>query len=273
MAGSPKAVVHVNFLPTVLVFDARPIWSAVLRASREKRLPADAMERISGAWGNTAIHLATRDGIMRVAVRELKAGTSALCDLVPVTLSIETLRQLPPLNGKEAENARDLVLLAVDSFLYEFRAFLELLAKFCYGVLSDIGKVPPQKHCLTSGREVTIKNGSGKMQPNAFLLYLCDQLKVPVLWYEFLTKNRNFFTHQGAPYCAVEHLLEFPPAYDLLIMKTNILDFSTASPDDYFRASDCAKVLEGVHQLAAAAQQYLIATIDGLPSTAPNPAP
>jgi hypothetical protein len=184
MAGSPKAVVHVNFLPTILVFDARPVWAAVLRASREKRLPADAMEYISGTWGNTAIHLATRDGIMRVAVRELKAGMSALCDLVPTTLSIDTLRQLPPLKGKDAESARDLVLLAVDSFLYEFRAFLELLATFCYGVLSDIGKEPPQKHCLAMGREVTIRNGSGKMRPNAFLLHLCDQLNVPILWYE-----------------------------------------------------------------------------------------
>jgi hypothetical protein len=265
MAGIPKAVVHVNFLPSTLVFDARPIWSAVMRASRKKRLPADAMERISGTWGNTAIHLATRDGIMRVAVRELRAGMTALCNLVPDTFSLDRLRQLPPLNGKEADNARDIVLFAVDSFLYEFRAFLELLAKFCYGVLSDIGKEPAPKQRLASGREVTVKNRRGKIQPNDFLLYLCDQLSVPALWYEFLTKNRNFFTHDGAPYCAVENLLQVPPAYDVLIMKTNILDFSTASPDDYFRVSDCTKILEGVHQLARAAQHYLIETIDKLP--------
>jgi hypothetical protein len=265
MAGIPKAVVHVNFLPTVLVFDARPVWAAVLRASREKRLPADAMERISGAWGSTAIHLATRDGIMRVAVRELKAGMSTLCDLIPVNLSLDSLRQLPPLNGKDADKARDHVLFAIDSFLYEFRAFLELLAKFCYGVLTDIGKEPAQKQRLSSGREVTIKNRHGKIQAHDFLVYLCDQLKVPILWYEFLTKHRNFFTHEGAPYCAVEHLLVAPPEYDLLIMKTNILDFSAASPDAYFRVSDCAAVLEGVHQLAGSAQLYLIETIDGLP--------
>jgi hypothetical protein len=264
LAGIPKAVVHVNFLPNVLIFDARPIWSAVKKASREKRLPEDAMERISGRWGNSAIHLATRDGIMRVAVRELKSGMKALCDLIPVTLSIDTLRQLPPLNGKDADNARDLVLFAVDGFLYEFRAFLELLAKFCYGVLSDIGKEPAPKQHLASGREVTIKTARGKIHPNDFLLYLCDQLGVPALWYEFLAKNRNFFTHEGTPYCAVEHLLQAPPAYDVLIMKTNIRDFSMASPDDYFRISDCAKILEGVHQLARAAQGYLIETIDKL---------
>jgi hypothetical protein len=264
MAGIPKVIIHVNFLPNMVIFDARPIWSAVMKASRENRLPADAMERISGRWGGTAIHLATRDGIMRMAVRELKTGMKSLCDLIPVTLSAVTLRQLPPLNGKDADNARDLVLFTVDGFLYEFRAFLELLAKFCYGVLSDIGKEPAPKERLTSGREVTIKAARRKIQPNDFLLYLCDQLGVSALWYEFLTKNRNFFTHEGAPYCAVEHLLQAPPAYDVLIMKTNILDFSTASPDDYFRVSDCAKILEGVHQLACAAQDYLIETINKL---------
>jgi hypothetical protein len=265
MTGIPKAVVQINFLPITLVFDARPIWSGVMRASREKRLPADAMERISGVWGQTALHLATRDGIMRVAVRELKTGMQTLCDLIPVTLSSDTIRQLPPLSGKDAEAARDLVLLAVDSFLYEFRAFLELLAMFCYGVLSDIGKQPSQKQLLASGREVTIKNGRGKIRPNEFLLYLCDQLNVPVYWYEFLATHRNFFTHEGAPYCAVEHLMELPPAYDLLIMKTNIIDFSTASSDDYFRVSECSRVLEGVYRLAGAAQQHLIAAIDALP--------
>lgn len=267
MPSTPKAVVHVNFLPNALVFDARPIWSAVMKASREKRLPADAMERISGRWGNTAIHLATRDGIMRTAVRELKNGMKVLCDLIPVTLSIDTLRHLPPLNGKDADSARDRVLLAVDSFLYEFRAFLDLLAKFCHGVLTDLGKEPLPTQYLASGKQVTIKNGRGKIQPHAFLLYLCDELKVSVLWYEFLTTHRNFFTHEGAPYCAVERLLEVPPAYDLLIMKTNILDFSTAPPDHYFRVSDCTKVLQGVHQLAGAAQQYLITSIDNLPRT------
>jgi hypothetical protein len=74
MGNAPKAVVHINFLPTVLYFDARPIWGAVIKASDEGRLPADAMQRISGLWGNTAIHLAMRDAIMRRAVRELKEG-------------------------------------------------------------------------------------------------------------------------------------------------------------------------------------------------------
>jgi hypothetical protein len=265
MADAPKAVIHINFLPMALLFDARPIWASVIRASNEGRLPADAMDRISGAWGPTAIHLATRNGMMRIAVRELKTGMQTLCDLVPVTLSIDALRQLPPLSGDTAESTRDRVLLAVDSFFYEFRAFLDLLAKFCNGVLTDIGNEPARTQRLSSGQEVALKNKRGQLRENDFLRYLCDQLKVPLYWYEFLSKHRNLFTHQAAPYCAIETRLVAPPEYDLLIMLTNIIDFTTASPDDYFRFSECSKVLEGVYQLGSAAQHHLITTIDALP--------
>lgn len=265
MASGPKAVIHINFLPEILLFDARPIWGAVIKASREGRLLPDAMQRISGPWGNTAIHLATRDAIMRRAVSELKTGMQILCDLIPITLSLDRLRDMPPLKGEVADAARDRVLLAVDSCLYEFRAFLDLLARFCYGVLLELGHEPTSIQRLSSGENVTLKDKRGNLRPNAFLRYLCDQLKIPVLWYEFLSKHRNFFTHEGAPYCAIEHRLILPPEYDLLIMRTNILDFSTAAPGDYFRITECSAVLEGVRWLAGAAQNHLITTIDALP--------
>jgi len=264
MPGAPKAVIHINFLPTTILFDARPIWAAVIRAGHEGRLPADAMQRISGPWGNTAIHIATRDAIMRRAVRELKEGMQSLCDLIPVTLSLDRLLDLPPLRGDAAEGARDRVLLAIDSFLYEFRAFLELLAKFCYGVLTEVGKQPSSPQQLSSGQRVTLRDKRGNLRPNDFLRYLCDDLQIPVLWYEFLSRHRNFFTHEAAPYCAVEHRLVFPAEYDLIIMRTNIIDFSKAAPEDYFRVSECSAVLDGVRGLAGTAQHHLIATIDAL---------
>ena len=265
MPGTPQAVTHISFEPAAILFDARPIWNAVNRAAGEGRLPADAMQRISGPWGDIAIHLATRDAIMRRAVRELKEGMKSLCDLIPVTLSLDSLRNLTPLRGDTAEAARDRVLLAIDSFLYEFRAFLELLAKFCYGVLTELGKQPASTQRLSSGKRVTLEDKKGNLRPNDFLRYLCDQLQIPVLWYEFLSSHRNFFTHEAAPYCAVEHRLVSPAEYDLLIMRTIIVNFSTAAPEDYFRLSECSAVLEGIYRLAGGVQHHLIATIDDLP--------
>jgi hypothetical protein len=40
MQTNPKSVIHVNFLPTDLLFDARPIWTALRLTEEERRMPA-----------------------------------------------------------------------------------------------------------------------------------------------------------------------------------------------------------------------------------------
>jgi hypothetical protein len=90
------------------------------------------------------------------------------------------------------------------------------------------------------------------------LLYLCDRLQLQADWYKFLSLHRNFFTHEAAPYCAVEALPVRPPEFDLIIMRTNIQDFRKADPADYFRVSEFQGIVKGTRLLSAAAQQYLI---------------
>jgi hypothetical protein len=150
------------------------------------------------------------------------------------------------------------VLLAIDSFLFEFRAYLDLLARFVHGVLDAAGKGPDRTELLSSGRAVRITGGDDKLKPHDFLLYLCDKLCVPTDWYSFLQTQRNFSTHQGALYCAIEDLMVRPPEFDLLIMRVNIHDFHKADRSDWFRVSECESVVKGIHALSAAAQQYLI---------------
>jgi hypothetical protein len=108
---------------------------------------------------------------------------------------------------------------------------------------------------------VTLTGSGSDLKTNAFLLFLCDRLQVSTDWYEFLSVYRNFFAHRGAPYCAIEDRLMFPPEYDLLIMCTNITHFDNATSDQYFRLSECSKILDGVRHLGAAAQQYIIEQI------------
>lgn len=261
MKAAPKSVIHINFLPIDLAFDARPIWTAIRAAEAEGRLPVGSFESISTRLGGTAIHIATRDYVMRAAVRELKSAISTLSDLISFTLSLDEMRQPRFLKDNEATAPRDRALLSVDSFLFEFRAFLELIAPFCYQLLSDIGREPTSPALLASGKKIALKQSNGKLKTHAFLQYLCDVLGMSSDWYEFLAVQRNFFTHGGTPYCAIEDRLMMPPEYDLLIMRENITDFSTASPDHYFRLSDCGKVLSGVRELAAKAQAYLIGQI------------
>jgi hypothetical protein len=84
--------------------------------------------------------MATRDYIMRSAVRELKEAANALAAHVRLTLSLDQMREPRLLRGVGMDLIRDRALLAVDSFLFEFRAFLELMAKFCYEILKAIKK-------------------------------------------------------------------------------------------------------------------------------------
>lgn len=261
MQDAPKSVIHINFVPIDLSFDARPIWAAMRSAENKGKLAGGTFERISAELGGTAIHIATRDYVMRAAVRELKSAIGALSHLVPFTLSLDEMRQPRFLNGDKASALRDRAILAVDSFLFEFRAFLELLAPFCYQVLLGIGREPGNPSLLTNGKPIVLKQRNNKLKTHAFLQYLCDALKMSSDWYEFLAVQRNFFTHGGTPYCAIEDRLMMPPEYDLLVMRENITDFSKAAPDQYFRLSDCGKVLTGVRQFASGVQGYLIQQI------------
>lgn len=258
MNAPPKAVIHINFLPGELLFDPRPIWTALNSAAAAGRIPAPLPEQLGQRFGGTAIHLGTRIGMMRAAIGELQATILAICNLVPNATEVNSIPNTRVLSGADVERVRDRALLATDSFLYEFRAFLELLSKFAFGVLAGMGRQPPAKQRLSTGKTVTLADKKGNVRSNDFLLYLCDQLNIPIDWYVFLSTHRNFFTHDAAPYCAIEDRLTFPAEYDLLIMCTNVLDFATADSKDYFRVSECAAVVTGVRQLGSAVQRYLV---------------
>jgi len=257
MSSTPKAVIHINFLPGELLFDARPIWTALNLATGNRKVPT--LSKKSGEeLGTMAIHLGTRDYMLRAAIRELNAATKAIWEFVPTAVNVDSIPNTRVMRGRAVEEARDRVLLATDSFLYECRSFLELLARFTYEMLVGIRKKPAAKQRLSTGQTVTLIDRGGKLRTHDFLLFLCDELQIPADWFLFLATHRNFFTHRATPYCAVEETGSASPKYDLLIMRTNILDFGAADPKDYFRISECSAVATGLHRLGAAAQKHLV---------------
>ena len=255
MGSPPKFVIHINFLPDMLMFEPRRIWTALGRAEDNGRIPRGTRAQIEQRLGQTAIYLASRDYIMRTAIHEQKTVLEAFGNLIPDQWMMADRYRV--VNTPAAFQARDRVLLGVDSFLFEFRAYLELLAAFVFRVLSKTGQPPPSKHTLPSGEVLEIRK-KGKLQTHDFLRYLCGRSSLPEDWYRFLAEHRNFFTHKAAPYIAVEDRGIRPPEYDFLIMRVNIHDFDTADPSDYFRLSDCTSVVKGVAQLAGKAQELLV---------------
>jgi hypothetical protein len=60
MSSIPKAVIHINFLPGELLFDARPIRTTLNLATGKRKVPT-LSKKLADALGGTAIHLGTRD--------------------------------------------------------------------------------------------------------------------------------------------------------------------------------------------------------------------
>jgi len=261
MKSPPSSVIHINFIAGSLVFDARPIWTATREAESKGKLPKQVATRLFTNLGGTAIHLCTRHYVMKHATEELKAALQDIYNLVPEPWRIPEKDGFRVVQGNDCERARDRVLLAIDSFLFEFRAFLDLLARFVYRFLLEIGRLPARRQRLSSGKTIDVLDKARKLRPHAFLLYISDKLGVSTGWYEFLNAHRNFFTHEGAPYCAIEDRMVRPPEFDLLVMKANIHDFQKADPADYFRISECQSVVDGLRSLSASLQHYLIETV------------
>jgi len=260
MNTPPKSVIHINFVVGALIFDARPIWSALRVAEQKGRVTLQTAESIQRKFGRTAIHLGTRHYLLRLAVDELSAALVDVYKLVPGQ-GPPTVDGFRVVGGPEWNRERDRALAAVEMFLYEFRAFLELLAKFSFGVLKEIGNLPASAKLL-NGKVIRISTKSGSVRSHEFLQYMCEQLGLSVDWFAFLTDHRNFFTHEGAPYCAIEDRQTTVPEYDLLVMRENIHDFTKARPEDYFRASECQAVVSGIVALSGALQNHVISLLE-----------
>jgi hypothetical protein len=257
MRSGPKSVIHINFVVGDLFFDARPIWAALSRAAERGEVAPSVANELPEKFGETAIHLATRHYLMKRAIEELKLALADIFNQVSEAWGMPEAGVDRVIRGSECERARDRVLLAIDSFLFEFRAYLDLLAGFMHGILLAIGKGPSKSERLSSGRVLQITGKGGNLRPHDFLLYLCDKLSVATDWYEFLSRHRNFFTHEGAPYCAIEDRMVRPPEFDLIIMRANITDFEHANPSEFFRVSECQPIVHGIQALSRAAQHYL----------------
>jgi len=59
MSSIPKAVIHINFLPGELLFDARPIWTALNLATSKGQVPT-LSKKLGEEPAAMAIHLGTR---------------------------------------------------------------------------------------------------------------------------------------------------------------------------------------------------------------------
>jgi hypothetical protein len=239
----PQEVIHFNFPRGLYLFDARPIWTAIRNAG----LP----DSIGKQFGPTAVALVNRSILMDRALQKLDHALKELYALP------ELLQMADVVDGKAVEEKQYNVLLYTDAVLFEFRSYLDLIANFANGVLTAAGKAPGKSQTLSTARSITLLDKKGELIRHNYLLYLSDQLGLQTHWYEFLNSGRHHFTHQGAPDCVLEVKGGATGSFEAIITKTNIIDFSTADPDDYFRISELQQIVNGVLRWAPAVQNYI----------------
>lgn len=276
MSG-PQSVIHINFNARNVLFNPALVWGELRKVVEAGKLSEAAEAVLKEQFGDMALSIVTRSDLMRVAANELNTSLDELFDSLP-----SDAPRLPGSNdgivsGEKTIAARDRVLLHTDSVFFEFRSYLEFVAKFVYGILERVQKAPAPEQTLSSGETVQLVTPKGKVITHNFLVFLCDQPPtsadaphVSADWFIFLTGNRNLFTHGVAPYCAIEERNDLSRKFDVLIMRKNILDFKTASPADYFRISDLQGVVRGVKNLSLIAEWYVMQEIAGITGQTAN---
>ena len=122
----------------------------------------------------------------------------------------------------DKETAHKLII-DIDSFLFEIHASVELIKELTKKVYDILGrKVNDINKELM---ELLLKNGLEKK------------------WFILLDSGRNFFTHNGTPFFAIDYTNSSNRNYDILIMKENLKSFD----DDkkFYRLSEFDIIVDG----------------------------
>jgi hypothetical protein len=262
--AAPQSVIHINYKPQNGLFNPALVWGELRKVAEVDKLSWTTVHGLEGKFSDTAISIATRFDLMKVATDELNISLKALYSFLPPIVPRIPESNDGVVGGEDITAARDRVLLHTDSVFFEFRSYLELVAKFVYGILEGVQKAPASEQTLSSGKTVLLLKPKGGLVTHNFLLFLFDQHtqagNIPrpsADWFTFLSGDRNLFTHGGAPYCAIEERTDVNRPFEVLIMRKNILDFKTAATNDYFRISEFQDVVQGVTGLSKIAESYV----------------
>lgn len=129
-------------------------------------------------------------------------------------------------------------LLDLDSLVFEVNSTCELMTDLFTQLYAHVGKPLPRTPAGLVIRDVL---KAANQDPGWFLELDC---------------HRNFFSHEGAPFFAVDLTNEKSGSLDLLIMKRNLRRFD--DPTHFVRLSELALIVRGFEQSKAVIQEHLI---------------
>lgn len=209
-----------------------PIWAAAHKAIAEKRVPP-----ISANMSELAVHVSARLNVLPRVISRLNEEVPLMLDAVKSFKAEHVFT--PDAEGRAISVDDDLkykLIADIDSLLFEVNSCTELMRSFFSLLHEHVGK-PIAPADLTKTLQDLISKGG-----------------VSGEWFKLLDRDRNFVTHTGTPYLAVD--ITNGGASELLVMKENIREFG--DPNKYFRFSELRDIVNGFDGANKALQAHLI---------------
>lgn len=227
---------HIQYLggdPWVL-----PVWSA-LNAAVERRAatqPTDEMRELG-------IHLSTRLTMLPRVYRRISKGAEAIRSSIATrTPDHESTPTHEGYSFDLDENLKFSFLLDLDSLLFELNSVCELLTTFFELSHTCAGRSLPDE------------------RPGLAVKRVLEAAGQDTQWFRDLDRHRNFFSHNGAPYFAVD--LSNPGVYDLLIMKKNLRTFEDEAA--FLRLSALSAMARGFEESRHVIRRHLVGLFNAL---------
>ena len=222
--------VHIQYMagdPWIL-----PIWSAVHAAvvRGASTQPTEEMRELG-------LHLSTRLTMLLRIYRRINEGSTAIRSFVATRQPHH--ESTPTHEGYAFDLDDDLkfnFLLDLDSLLFELNSVCDLITHLFELLYSHAGRPLPT---MPAGRAIRSVLAAAGHDTD---------------WFRDLDTHRNFFSHNGAPYFAVD--LSGPAGYDLLIMKKNLRTFEDKTA--FLRLSALEAMARGFETSRHVIKEHLI---------------
>jgi hypothetical protein len=213
------------------------IWGAARSA-----IKAGKVKELTRRMRELGPHISTRLSLVSRAIVRFNCGAEA------VVAAVEARPDGHDYSANSEAYAfridRDIklnLLLDADSLLFELASLCELWNEFFGCVHKHAGKPLPAKTVNDSIRQVIADEGGDSS------------------WINALTDARNYFSHTGAPYLAVDVSHK---KYDLLFLKGNVKDLSESTA--FVRLSELASIVQGFRAAKPLIRDHLAEVYRGL---------
>lgn len=209
-----------------------PIWAAV-----NESVKAGRAKPVTPELGELAIHLSTRLNLLPWIVRRVTEGAYSLYRAArDCSDEHHSTPEVEGVSLRVDDNVKYCLLADLDSLLFELNAVCESMLKFFENVYAHAGVTMPKKSAGLS------------------LHHVLEQAGNDPSWFVELDAHRNFFSHKGAPYAAID-TTRTPEDYDLLILKQNVKCFD--DPETFLRLSEIGRIVDGFNRSRQVLQQHL----------------